>query len=139
MDYKQSQQLKDMIYRSGDAFLPKQMREYLEQYWVGNYYSLYYITNWTLVHFWSGFVLAVILKFLLHSHNVYLLTFQIHLLWELWQIIIGMTPWMTLRGIIDIANDTLFYMVGVWLGVHISYRIYEMLRRATIIVLPIPP
>ena len=139
MEYMNSLKIEDIIYRSGDVFLPKDMRDYLQQYIIGDDTSLFYVSRWTIVHFWTGFIISIILRFLLHSHNIYTLTFQIHMLWELWQIIIGMTPWMTLRGIIDITTDTLFYMGGVWLGLHITRRIYEALRRATIIVLPIPP
>lgn len=128
--------LNDILYSSGDAFLPNHIRTYLQRYWVGDNHSLYYITNWTFVHFWSGFVLAIIMKFIFHSSNIYLITFQIHMLWELWQIIIGMTPWTTLRGIVDIANDTLFYMAGVWLGLHISRRIYDLLRSMLMVVIP---
>lgn len=138
---KMADEMNKMLYHSGDAFLPKRVRDYLHKYWVGNYHSLFYITNWTFVHFWSGVVLAIILKFVIHLHkvsfeNIYVFTFQIHVLWELWQIIIGMTPWMTLRGWVDIITDTAFYMTGVWIGVHISKKLFDLIRSIMVIVLP---
>lgn len=97
-----------LIYRSGDVFLSKESRAFLKQYWIGNDRSLFYITNWTLVHALSGVVIGI-------AGASYLMGFFLHALWELWQIFIGMTP-LTLRGAIDTVVDTAAFMAGMWVA-----------------------
>jgi hypothetical protein len=81
----------------------------LERYWIGDDTSTLYITNWTFVHFLSG----VLTVWLFPSLSVWG-AFWLHSLAELWQILIGNTPWWTTRGRVDVLVDTLFYMIGVW-------------------------
>lgn len=92
-------------YASGDLFLPKNLREFLETYIVGNDTSIFYISIWSFVHSLSG-VLFSLVSNSLHSYIV------VHTVWELWQIYIGMTPIHTLRGVIDICTDTVMGVLG---------------------------
>ncbi len=101
-------------YRSGDAFLPAPVVKFLHQYIVGDDKSLYYITFWTVNHFLSGVFFALLHLFFYRFSNPILVYFILHTLWELWQLYIGMTI-PNLRGIIDILNDTLFGVLGVYL------------------------
>jgi hypothetical protein len=98
-----------VLCRTGDLLLPKSVRRVLETYWIGDSKSLVYVTNWTLVHFLSGALLAW-----LFPEMSYITAFWIHTAWELWQILVSNTPWWTLRGWIDIGMDTSVYMLGVW-------------------------
>jgi hypothetical protein len=103
------------LYRSGDVFLPASVRAVLERYHIGNDRSLFYITNWSLVHFLSGIVTGYILYNSFPTWSYYTTGFILHGLWELWQIYIGMTKWKTLRGQIDIGVDTAMFMMGMFL------------------------
>ena len=97
--------MEDILYRSGDVFLPKSVRDILGRYYVGSDTSLVYFTNWSLIHFVSGVVVA-------YYTRSYLKGFIIHTLWELWQIFIRNTP-LTYRGFIDIGVDTGMFMLGM--------------------------
>lgn len=101
------------IYRSGDVFLPKRIRIFLETYLVGNERTLYFITLWNFMHLLSGVLFALFDSFVLKVPNPYATYFVIHTLWELWQLFIGMTT-PDLRGFIDILNDTFFGFLGLF-------------------------
>jgi hypothetical protein len=102
--------MRDWIYRSGDIFLPRRYVDMLDTYIIGNPKSIFYINYWTFLHALSGVVFALLWK----SKTIYLDFFIAHSLWELWQILIGMTPLNT-RGAVDITVDTLAGFVGVYL------------------------
>lgn len=101
-----------VLFRSGDLFLPKSLRRVLEYYYIGNDTSLVYVTNWTLIHFLTGLLIAYMFK-RYKEQELYLTAFLLHTLWELWQIYGENTP-MTPRGFVDIVVDTVAYMLGVW-------------------------
>jgi hypothetical protein len=102
-----------LLYRSGDVFLSPKVRKFLETYHIGDSKSLVYVTNWSFVHFLSGIFLGWILVSYFSDWNYYLSGFWIHTVWELWQIVIGMTKIHTYRGLIDVGVDTLFFMFGL--------------------------
>jgi len=101
--------MKHPWYASGDLFLPKQVRNFLETYIVGNDKSLFYISFWSLMHCLSG----ILFSFVSNSLQDYIV---IHTIWEIWQIYIKMTPIDTLRGAIDIFTDTFMGILGFILG-----------------------
>lgn len=105
--------IEDVLFRSGDLFLPKPVRAVLEYYYIGNDKSVFYITNWTLIHFLTGLWMA---SFLYGNPQIYLIAFLIHTIWELWQIYGGNTPIGTLRGVVDVFVDTGAFMLGVWVS-----------------------
>jgi len=94
-----------LIYRSGDVFLPSYIRKILNTYLIGNDSSLFYVNLWSLVHFGSGIAVGTLKITVLQA-------FVLHCIWELWQILIGMTH-INARGVIDICVDTIFFMIGV--------------------------
>jgi hypothetical protein len=106
----------NVLFRSGDLFLPKPVRDVLEYYYIGNDKTLFYVTNWTIIHFLTGLWMASYLKSNPNYANpkIYLIAFLIHTLWELWQIYGGNTPIRTLRGAIDVFTDTAAFMLGVY-------------------------
>lgn len=108
--------MRDIIYRSGDAFLPRSVLNYLEIYLVGNATSAIYVNVWSLVHMLSGILTAWILVSYFPEYSLYKTGFWIHTAWEYWQIFIGMTKYKTRRGALDIVMDTLFFMSGMVLS-----------------------
>lgn len=92
-------------YASGDLFLPKSVRTFLETYVIGDDKSLVYISLWSFMHSFSG----VLFSFVSDSLQGYIV---VHTVWELWQIYIGMTPIHTARGVIDIFTDTFMGILG---------------------------
>ena len=103
----------DIIYRSGDVFLPKSVRTILETYLIGNATSKFYVSVWSLVHFLSGVLTAWMLLNYFPTFSFYKTGFWIHTAWEYWQIFIGMTKYYTFRGALDVVTDTAFFMGGM--------------------------
>jgi hypothetical protein len=107
--------MNDLLYRSGDVFLPKSARTFLERYHIGNDKTIFYVTNWSIVHFLSGVLTGYILVRWYSTLPYYTTGFVIHTVWEFWQIFIGMTKWKTARGQMDIVVDTAMFMGGMFL------------------------
>ena len=104
----------EILFKSGDLFLPTSLRRFLEIYWVGTNTSLMYVNNWSLVHFLSGIVVAQVITRTMPEKNLFRTSFMIHTLWELWQIVGKNTLIGTPRGQVDVLVDTAFFMAGVW-------------------------
>ena len=102
-----------LLYRSGDAFLNSKTVKFLGTYILGNDKSLYYINLWSLVHLLTGYIF-----FQVFGDRPYKALF-VHIPWELWQMLIGMTK-LDPRGMIDSLNDTAFFMVGFYLAKNFS-------------------
>jgi VanZ family protein len=109
----------DWKFKSGDLFLPKQVRDFLEYQYVGTKTSALYISNWTLVHFFSGVLAAYLLAaYLLATRTRYSILYILivallfHIVWELWQIYGKNTLIWTRRGQVDVFVDTVAFMVG---------------------------
>lgn len=107
--------LRDVLYLSGDVFLPKRMRTVLERYHIGNDRSLVYVTNWSLIHLVSGFLTGIVLLSFFPTYDYYWTGFAVHTVWEIWQVLVSNTPWWTLRGWVDIGTDTVLFMLGMLL------------------------
>jgi hypothetical protein len=104
----------EILFKSGDLFLPTSVRRFLETYYIGSNTSLVYINNWSLVHFLSGVCTAYLLLRFIPETNLYSTSLMIHSLWELWQILGKNTLIGTTRGQLDVLMDTAFFMGGVW-------------------------
>lgn len=102
------------VYRSGDLWLPKPVVEILDSYIVGNDSSIFYLNFWHINHFFSGVFFALFHLYIYHFSYPIHTYFIVHSLWELWQFWIGMTP-SSLRGLVDICNDTVLGILGAWL------------------------
>lgn len=101
----------DVLFLSGDLFLPKSVRRVLEHYYVGNDRTLIYITNWSLVHFFTGVLTAWVLETHYPGYDTLFTAFLLHTMWEIWQLAVRNTPW-TLRGFLDVGMDTLLFLGG---------------------------
>lgn len=110
---------RDFLFLSGDLFLPKSVRSFLERYWIGNDRSLFYITNWSIVHALTGIAVGLALLQYAPEWNVYWSGFWIHTIWEVWQIVVKNTPYWTLRGIVDVGTDTAMFMGGLFLSTQV--------------------
>ena len=111
--------IQDILFKSGDLFLPTRIRTFLEHYYVGSDTSLVYITNWTFVHFLVGVILSLYLFPSMSKQAALWRIFWIHSVWELWQIIGQNTPIHTLRGVLDIGMDTSATMIGALLALKV--------------------
>lgn len=105
----------EMIYNSGDFFLPKPIKTILDKnIYVNSNYS-FYINGWTIIHFISG----IIIGYLFYNTNCYFYKmFIIHSIWEFWQIIIGMSKPYNLKGdsnLLDLFIDTIVFMLGTYI------------------------
>ena len=113
MDYKL---LKNIIYNSGDVFLPDNIKKILSYDIIGSHKKTFYISGWSIVHFINGIVFGYLYLFLKYDKKYYIIKlFMLHTLWEFWQIIIGMSRPYSLSGrsnLIDTIVDTIVFMGG---------------------------
>jgi hypothetical protein len=107
-----------LFFRSGDLFLNKRMRKFLETFLIGSYDSSIYITYWSILHFISGIITSYILH--IYAPNIqhpYSVGFAGHTLWEGWQVYIGMSRpwnWKGHNGFTDFTMDTALFMAGMY-------------------------
>jgi hypothetical protein len=104
----------EILFKSGDLFLPTPVRRFLEHYYIGTNTSLIYVSNWSLVHFFSGIMTSFLLLKYSPEKNLFITSLIIHTIWELWQILGKNTLIGTTRGQLDVLMDTAFFMGGVW-------------------------
>ena len=113
-----------LIYRSGDAFAPENIRRFLSQFIVGTNTSLFYLNYWSIIHFLSGVLCGFFLIHITRSIKEYYgLGFLIHTLWETWQFVIGMSIYKGVnlpRQLIDTTVDTILFMVGMVVYVYMQ-------------------
>ncbi len=109
----------DIIYNSGDVFLPKQIINLLKKGIYFDNKTMFYLNGWTLMHLLSGIIVGFIYIYLNKPLKYYYYKmFVIHTLWELWQMLIGMSHPYKLTGnsnLIDIIIDTAAFMLGSYL------------------------
>ena len=110
--------LNKLIYNSGDVFLPKEVRDTLAKGIYFDSTNTLYLNGWTILHFISGIITGYIYLYLGKPiSNYYYKLFIIHTIWELWQMLIGMSkPWSIIgnSNLIDIIIDTLAFMLGAY-------------------------
>jgi len=108
-----------LLYNSGDMFLPKQIKELLDTNLYASDNHSFYINLWTLVHMITGMIIGYLYFYAgypiaSYSYNM----FVIHTIWEMWQIVIGMSKPFTVTGEnsrIDIIVDTVAFMCGSYI------------------------
>ena len=118
--------MQKLLYNSGDLFLPKEVKDVLETHIYGNYNQTIYITYWSFMHLLSGILTGYIyLSLGYKTKNYYWNLFIIHTLWEIWQIIIGMSKPLKIVGknnIFDTILDTIFFMIGCLIIFHLQIK-----------------
>jgi hypothetical protein len=109
----------DILYWSGDAFMPRYIIDKLDTLVIGDDDTIFYINYWHFVHMFTG----VIFSYFFFKYSLITIVIHyviLHTLWEIWQFSIGMTP-ATLRGLSDTIIDTLFGVAGV-LAIYYSMK-----------------
>lgn len=113
-------QLQNIIYNSGDAFLPEKVKKILGTDLIGTSKKTFYISGWSIVHLINGIIIGYIYLYFKGDRRLYMFKlFIIHTIWELWQMLIGMSNPHKLTGrsnIIDTIVDTLLFMVGAYIA-----------------------
>lgn len=111
--------LQNIIYNSGDVFLPEKIKNILLIELIGTYKKTFYISGWSIVHFISGIISGYIYLYFKGDSRSYLVNlFIIHTIWEFWQILIGMSKPYRLTGrnnLIDSIMDTILFMLGAYI------------------------
>ena len=111
--------LQDVIYNSGDVFLPEQVKNILGTDLIGSSKKSFYVSGWSIVHLISGIIFGYIYLYLKWDIRLYTFKlFILHTIWEMWQILIGMSKPYKLTGrsnLIDIIMDTVFFMSGAYI------------------------
>lgn len=119
------EKIERIIYNSGDVFLPKTLKQLLDTDIVGSSKKTFYFSGWSIMHFISGIITGYIYLYLGYNKQptmYYYKLFILHTIWELWQMLIGMSRPYTLNGrsnLIDTIFDTIYFMLG-------SYIIYQI-------------
>lgn len=111
--------IKEIIYSSGDVFLPEKARNILEKELIGKYENTFYIAGWSIVHFISGLIFGYIYLSMKGSNRSYIFNmFIFHSTWEIWQMLIGMSKPYKLTGrsnLVDTLVDTLIFLTGAYI------------------------
>ena len=111
--------LKQLIYNSGDIFLPERVKKILSIDFVGSSKKTLYVSGWSIIHAINGIIAGYIYLYFKWNRKLYILKLLIiHTIWELWQTIIGMAKPYKLTGrsnLIDSLLDTLFFMLGAYI------------------------
>jgi hypothetical protein len=110
-------------YNSGDLFLPKPIKQRLDKHLYDSQNKLLYINGWSFMHYFSGMLFGMIYLYLGKKSDFYYYfhLLIIHTIWELWQMLIGMTKIWELQGLIDTTLDTIWYMFGAYILLQLYY------------------
>jgi hypothetical protein len=107
-----------LIYSSGDVFLPEKVKTILGKDLIGNSKQTFYVSGWSIVHLINGIIFGYLYLYFNGDSRFYIFKlFILHTLWELWQMLIGMSKPYKLTGrsnIIDTIMDTIFFMIGAY-------------------------
>jgi VanZ family protein len=111
--------LQNIIYNSGDVFLPEKIKNILGTDLIGTSKKTFYVSGWSIVHFINGIIFGYL--YLYFNYDVRLYTYKmfiIHTIWEFWQMLIGMSKPYELVGrsnLVDTIMDTIFFMLGTYI------------------------
>jgi hypothetical protein len=116
--------LHDILYRSGDLFLPDSVNKFLSTDLIGSSRDTFYISGWSILHFLSGVFIGFFYLFMKWNVRTYILNmFVLHTMWECWQILIGMSRPYTLTGrgnLMDTVVDTVLFMIGAYIALFVT-------------------
>ena len=111
--------LQNIIYNSGDVFLPEKVKNILGVDLIGTSKKTFYVSGWSIVHLINGIIIGYIYLYFNRDSRFYFFKMLIiHTMWELWQMLIGMAKPYKLTGrsnLIDTIMDTLFFMFGAYI------------------------
>ena len=106
--------LQDIIYSSGDVFLPETVKNILGMDLIGTSEKTMYVSGWSIVHLISGILSGYIYLYFKWDSSFYIYKlFILHTIWEFWQMLIGMSKPYKLTGrsnLVDTIMDTVFFL-----------------------------
>jgi hypothetical protein len=109
----------NLIYNSGDVFLPEKVKYILGMDLIGSSKNTFYVSGWSFVHLMNGIIFGYLYLYFKGDSRLYFYKlFILHTLWELWQMLIGMAKPYKLTGrsnLMDTVMDTLFFMLGAYI------------------------
>jgi hypothetical protein len=109
----------DVLFNTGDFLLPKCIINILRIDILGSKNSYWYIDGWSLIHIISGIIFGYIyIKLNYDINKYYFKMFIFHTIWELWQILVGMSNPFTFYGknsLTDTIIDTLCFLFGAFI------------------------
>lgn len=114
--------IEKILYNSGDFFLPKPIKTILDKDILGSSKHTFYFSGWSVVHFLSGILTGYLYLYFGYNNDktiYYYKMFILHTIWELWQMLIGMSKPYNLTGpsnIIDTVFDTIYFMMGTYIA-----------------------
>jgi hypothetical protein len=112
--------IQNIIYSSGDVFLPENIKTILATDIIGTTTKTFYVSGWSIVHLINGIIIGCL--YLYFKGNIQFYNFKlfiIHTIWELWQMLIGMSKPYKLTGrsnLIDTIIDTILFMSGAFIA-----------------------
>ena len=119
--------IKEILYSSGDIFLPENVKTILQRDIIGSSKKTFYISGWSMNHFISGILIGYLYLHFKYDVTRYTLNMLIiHTCWEVWQILIGMSKPYKLTGssnLVDTIIDTLLFMGGSYITLKIVNKL----------------
>jgi hypothetical protein len=112
--------IQEILYNSGDAYLPKKIKDILRTNLIGTSEKTFYVSGWSIIHLINGIIIGYIYLYYLNGDSRFY-TYRlviIHTMWEFWQMLIGMTKPYNLTGpnnLFDTILDTIFFMIGAYI------------------------
>ena len=107
-----------IIYDSGNAFLPEKLTNILGTDFIGSKKNTFYLEGWSIIHFIIGLLIGYLYLYFQQDLNLYYYKMLIlHTIWELWQMLIGMAKPYKLTGrssLVDSVIDTIIFLAGTY-------------------------
>jgi hypothetical protein len=100
-----------ILWHIGDGLMPAPVRNTLYKSWYKT--ETVDLNGWSFMHALSGFVFATLFP----NQTIWMWIF-IHTVWEIYQILIGMTDLLgdPVSESVDIIFDTIFACLGFWIA-----------------------
>lgn len=123
--------IKEIISSSGEILLPDSVKNSLTANIIGSSKKTFYISGWSIIHIINGLIVGFLYLFFKYDIKRYLINMLIiHTVWEVWQILIGMSKPYKLTGsnnLIDTIMDTLLFMLGAYVILKLYHKTYKKL------------
>jgi hypothetical protein len=111
--------IQNIIYNSGDVFLPEKVKDILGTDLIGTSKKTFYVSGWSIVHLINGIIFGYLYLYFKGDNRFYMFKlFIMHTIWEFWQMLIGMSKPYKLTGrsnLVDTIMDTIFFMLGAYI------------------------
>ena len=131
MDNIDKEYIKEIIFSSGEILLPDSVKNSLTSNIIGSSKKTFYISGWSIIHIINGLIVGFLYLFFNYDIKRYAINMLIiHTVWEVWQMLIGMSKPYKLTGsnnLIDTIMDTLLFMLGAYVILKLYHKTYKKL------------